>query len=100
MQSPGLPRCHHSRRGMAPLPLAPSARVHVSRAPSCTDVRCLSAALETITVGKSTNVRSHQSTVSRSEKELLLGQQGCVVWFTGEGSQQRGCWHVPPTDVL
>ena len=36
-------------------------------------------------VGSSTNIRWHESMVARSDKELLLGQRGCVLWFTGEG---------------
>ena len=72
------------------------------------------AYLETSTVGKSDNIRFHEATgefvggllsgcaltpplsqlltallfvlcaVSRNDKELLLGQRGSVVWFTGE----------------
>ncbi|EFN51374.1 hypothetical protein CHLNCDRAFT_55206 [Chlorella variabilis] len=39
--------------------------------------------LETTTVGKSTNIRWQESMVSRDDKERLLGQRGCVLWFTG-----------------
>ena len=39
--------------------------------------------LETTHVGHSTNIRWHDSTVQREDKELLLGQRGCVLWFTG-----------------
>lgn len=39
--------------------------------------------LSTRTVGKSTNVRWHDAQVLREDKERLLGQRGCVLWFTG-----------------
>lgn len=39
--------------------------------------------LETTDVGNSTNIRWHETMVSRGDKELLLGQRGCVLWFTG-----------------
>eukprot|EP00887_Chlorella_sp_A99_P004455 scaffold30.g4455.t1 len=39
--------------------------------------------LDTTHVGNSTNIRWHDSTVRREDKELLLGQRGCVLWFTG-----------------
>ena len=42
------------------------------------------AVLETTTVGKATNIRQHEATVKREEKEMLLGQRGCVIWFTGK----------------
>lgn len=32
---------------------------------------------------KATNVKWHESMVSRRDKELLLGQKGAVLWFTG-----------------
>lgn len=32
---------------------------------------------------KATNIKWHESIVSREQKELLLGQRGCVLWFTG-----------------
>ena len=41
--------------------------------------------LETTDVGNSTNIRWHETMVSRGDKELLLGQRGCVLWFTGAG---------------
>ena len=40
--------------------------------------------LETTDVGNSTNIRWHESMVQREDKEMLLGQKGCVLWFTGE----------------
>lgn len=32
---------------------------------------------------KSQNIKSHHGTVSRADRQRLLGQQGCVCWFTG-----------------
>ncbi|MCO4747891.1 MAG: adenylyl-sulfate kinase [Proteobacteria bacterium] len=32
---------------------------------------------------KSTHIRWHGANVDRNEREALLGQRGCVVWFTG-----------------
>ena len=49
--------------------------------------------LETKDVGNSTNIRWHETMVSRGDKELLLGQRGCVLWFTGAGGC-RGAHHV------
>jgi adenylylsulfate kinase len=34
-------------------------------------------------VGDSTNIKWHESMVSREDKERTLGQKGCVLWFTG-----------------
>mmetsp|Transcript_27010 Transcript_27010/g.67955 ORF Transcript_27010/g.67955 Transcript_27010/m.67955 type:complete len:233 (+) Transcript_27010:243-941(+) len=34
-------------------------------------------------VAASTNIRWHESRVSRADKEALLGQRGVVLWFTG-----------------
>jgi len=34
-------------------------------------------------VGESTNIKWHESMVSRVDKENLLDQKGCVLWFTG-----------------
>lgn len=39
--------------------------------------------LETTDVGNSTNIRWHETMVQREDKEMLLGQKGCVLWFTG-----------------
>ncbi|KAL6777772.1 APK1 [Auxenochlorella protothecoides x Auxenochlorella symbiontica] len=39
--------------------------------------------LRTRDVGRSTNVRWHQATVQRADKERMLCQRGCVLWFTG-----------------
>ncbi|EFN51375.1 hypothetical protein CHLNCDRAFT_141154 [Chlorella variabilis] len=39
--------------------------------------------LSTTDVGNSTNIRWHDSMVARTDKEMLLGQRGCVLWFTG-----------------
>ncbi len=32
---------------------------------------------------RSSNVRLHDGDVTRSDRETILGQRGCVVWFTG-----------------
>lgn len=45
--------------------------------------------LSTTDVGNSTNIRWHDSMVARTDKEMLLGQRGCVLWFTGG-------WQLPP----
>lgn len=34
-------------------------------------------------VGSSTNIKWHEGAVPTQEKEVLLNQRGCVVWFTG-----------------
>lgn len=34
-------------------------------------------------VEKSTNIKWHEGAVTTQQKEELLGQRGCVVWFTG-----------------
>jgi adenylylsulfate kinase len=34
-------------------------------------------------VGSSTNIKWHEGSVSREERERLAGQKGCVLWFTG-----------------
>lgn len=34
-------------------------------------------------VGNSTNIKWHEGMVSSEQKEDLLGQKGCVLWFTG-----------------
>jgi adenylylsulfate kinase len=39
--------------------------------------------LSTTDIGNSTNIRWHDSMVARRDKEMLLGQRGCVLWFTG-----------------
>eukprot|EP00899_Mesostigma_viride_P010622 jgi/Mesvir1/19561/Mv07033-RA.1 len=35
------------------------------------------------TIGNSTNIKWHEGAVSRQERERILDQKGCVVWFTG-----------------
>jgi adenylylsulfate kinase len=43
---------------------------------------------------KSTNITWHAGSVSRQEREKLLGQKGCVVWMTGlsgSGKSNIGC---------
>ncbi len=62
-------------------PLAAQARaVRCCRAPMVT----CQAFLETKNVGAATNIRYHASSVEREEKEMLLGQRGCIIWFTGK----------------
>jgi adenylylsulfate kinase len=39
--------------------------------------------LPTTTVGRSTNICWVEGIVSRDDKERLLGQRGCILWFTG-----------------
>jgi adenylylsulfate kinase len=34
-------------------------------------------------VGNSTNIKWHEGGVTPEQKEDLLGQKGCVLWFTG-----------------
>jgi adenylylsulfate kinase len=46
--------------------------------------------LSTKDVGNSTNIRWHESMVARRDKEMLLGQRGCVLWFTGGCQLLRG----------
>uniref|UniRef100_A0A7S3XCL8 Adenylyl-sulfate kinase n=1 Tax=Picocystis salinarum TaxID=88271 RepID=A0A7S3XCL8_9CHLO len=41
------------------------------------------AASTAYTVGDSTNIKWHEGSVSREEREKLLDQRGCVLWFTG-----------------
>lgn len=50
---------------------------------SCRASHICKAYLDTVKVGKSSNIRYHESTVSRTSKEDLLGQKGCTIWFTG-----------------
>ncbi|KGN52751.1 adenylyl-sulfate kinase 3 [Cucumis sativus] len=35
------------------------------------------------TVGNSTNIKWHECSVGKNEKQSLLKQKGCVIWFTG-----------------
>jgi adenylylsulfate kinase len=41
---------------------------------------CFSTAYD---VGASTNIKWHEGAVPTEDKEKLLGQKGCVIWFTG-----------------
>lgn len=34
-------------------------------------------------IGSSTNIKWHEGMVARESKERLLGQRGCILWFTG-----------------
>uniref|UniRef100_A0A061SHC3 Adenylyl-sulfate kinase n=1 Tax=Tetraselmis sp. GSL018 TaxID=582737 RepID=A0A061SHC3_9CHLO len=54
----------------------------------CVDARSLdNLAPETLkqayTVGASTNISWHESRVGRADKQRILKQRGCVLWFTG-----------------
>uniref|UniRef100_A0A2P2L0G0 Adenylyl-sulfate kinase n=2 Tax=Rhizophora mucronata TaxID=61149 RepID=A0A2P2L0G0_RHIMU len=35
------------------------------------------------TIGNSTNIKWHESSVEKSERRKLLNQKGCVIWITG-----------------
>mmetsp|Transcript_6424 Transcript_6424/g.17960 ORF Transcript_6424/g.17960 Transcript_6424/m.17960 type:complete len:248 (-) Transcript_6424:1099-1842(-) len=37
----------------------------------------------TYDIGESTNIKWHESRVTREDKQKLLNQRGCVLWFTG-----------------
>lgn len=41
------------------------------------------ATYSTYHIDKSTNIKWHEGAVPTERKEALLGQRGCVVWFTG-----------------
>ncbi len=43
----------------------------------------IGGALGVIDVGKSTNIKWHEGAVPLEDKERLLQQRGCVLWFTG-----------------
>ena len=47
------------------------------------DLPDLSDKLETTHVGKSTNIRFHESSVPREVREELINQRGCILWMTG-----------------
>lgn len=34
-------------------------------------------------VDQATNIKWHETMVTRSDKERILNQKGCVLWFTG-----------------
>jgi adenylylsulfate kinase len=38
---------------------------------------------ESVSEIKATNITKHEGHVSRQERESLLGQRGCLIWFTG-----------------
>lgn len=49
--------------------------------------------LKTSTVGNSTDILWHKSSVGKSERQELLQQKGCVIWITGlSGSGLCGKW--------
>ena len=84
-------RCSGGRRALGARPrltaVAAGTTARASAAPATLSGAANNAVaaphLATVDVGRSTNIRWHQSMVSRGEKELLLGQRGCVLWFTG-----------------
>ena len=78
---PAAPRCS-SRR---PARLATRAAAGVAGSGAALSNGNGTVHLETTDVGNSTNIRWHETMVSRGDKELLLGQRGCVLWFTGAG---------------
>ncbi|KAL4418938.1 hypothetical protein ABPG77_009118 [Micractinium sp. CCAP 211/92] len=61
--------------GRSASPLAPATAPGLNNA--------VAAPLATTNVGNSTNIRWHESMVDRRDKEMLLGQRGCILWFTG-----------------
>jgi len=64
-------------RGMTKFPLRPAA------APRFMCGTTDDGKLSTETVGKSTNIRYHEGTVSRDSREEILNQRGCIIWMTG-----------------
>ncbi|KAK2656820.1 hypothetical protein Ddye_009872 [Dipteronia dyeriana] len=54
-----------------------SSVVNDSAAISCKSIRQMS------TMGKSTNIMWHKSSVDKLDREQLLQQKGCVIWITG-----------------
>ena len=87
---PAAPRCS-SRR---PARLATRAAAGVAGSGAALSNGNGKVHLETTDVGNSTNIRWHETMVSRGDKELLLGQRGCVLWFTGAGGYRgapAGC---------
>lgn len=95
-------RCSCGRRALGARPrltaVAAGTTARASAAPATLSGAANNAVaaphLATVDVGRSTNIRWHQSMVSRGEKELLLGQRGCVLWFTGAGGYRgapAGC---------
>ena len=52
---------------------------------------------------KSENIKSHHGTVSRADRQGLLGQRGCVLWFTGlsgSGKSTLACPRIALNDLL
>ena len=47
--------------------------------------------LSTTTVGSSTNIRWHEGSVSRQEKQGMLGQKAVVLWMTGLSGSGKSC---------
>jgi hypothetical protein len=81
------------RRPLVVAAEAAPARGSVAASAIATGARGAAAAapyLSVTDVGSSTNIRWHESMVARTDKELLLGQRGCVLWFTGERGGQGG----------
>lgn len=50
---------------------------------SCGRLAHSTAAFTAYDVGSSTNIKWHEGAVPTEDKEKLLGQKGCVLWFTG-----------------
>jgi adenylylsulfate kinase len=42
-------------------------------------------------VGSSTNIRWHEGSVSRQEKQGMLGQKAVVLWMTGLSGSGKSC---------
>ncbi|KAL4434495.1 hypothetical protein ABPG75_000936 [Micractinium tetrahymenae] len=75
LQRPSVATNAVAAPGRAAAPLAPATAPGLNNA--------VAAPLATTNVGNSTNIRWHESMVDRREKEMLLGQRGCILWFTG-----------------
>jgi hypothetical protein len=47
--------------------------------------------LSTTTVRSSVNIRWHEGSVSRQEKQGMLGQKAVVLWMTGLSGSGKSC---------
>lgn len=65
----------------AALPRLGSAAAGVGLRPLASDAAPASGNI--YDVGSSSNIRWHESGVSRADRERALGQRGCVLWLTG-----------------
>lgn len=52
-------------------------------APAAATTFVRQAATTAYDIGSSTNIKWHEGMVARGDKEQLLGQRGCILWFTG-----------------